>query len=93
MTTSIWYEDRFGETTFAGYLLQYTEVDDELYELLALKDDICDNPAELVGVEAKLNTDKREGYAIYPIKNDLGEYVWNHYPQRLVLCLARGLWG
>ena len=93
MTTSIWYEDRFGETTFAGYLLQYTEVDDELYELLALKDDICDNPAELVGVEAKLNTDKREGYAIYPILDRYGDLVWEDRSQFLVLCLAKGVWG
>lgn len=93
MPTSIQFENRFGIQQNAGLVILSTETDGELYELLALGLDIVNVPEELARVEAKLNVDKREGYAIYPIKNDLGQYVWHHFRRQLVLCLARGIWG
>lgn len=93
MSSTIWYENKFGEQAIAGKLLETTTVDGELYELMALSSDICDSVTDLAQLELMLNLDKREGYAIYPIRDSYGHYVWYHYNQRLVLCLARGLWG
>ena len=93
MTRDIVFEDRFGEDRYAGLRLTYNEVEGEAYEVLAIKADICDSRAELRQLEGAMNVDKREGFAIYPIKNDLGQYVWFWKAKNLVLCLARGLWG
>jgi hypothetical protein len=93
MTTTIWFEDKFGEQRTAGLNLRTSEIEGELYELLALKDDIVDDPSNLGQLEGLLNVDSREGYAIYPVKNDYNQYVYFDFPNRLVLCLARGLWG
>jgi hypothetical protein len=87
MTTTIWFEDKFGEQRTAGLNLRTSEIEGELYELLALKE------SNLGQLEGLLNVDSREGYAIYPVKNDYNQYVYFDFPNRLVLCLARGLWG
>ena len=89
----ILYEDRFGIEREAGELVLSTEVDGELYEVLAIKIDIVLSQDELARLEHELNVDCREGYAIYPLKDSLDDFVWYHYRKGLVLCLARGIWG
>lgn len=93
MTIKIQYEDRFGEQKEAGVIISSNEVDGELYEVLGIKSEICNIHAELYNLERKLNVDKREGYAIHVLFDSAGHFVWYDYPKRLVLCLARGLWG
>jgi hypothetical protein len=93
MPNPIRFENRFGILRNAGLVISSTEVDGELYELLALGLDVVQVPQELATIEGLLNVDKREGYAIWPILDSLGAYVWYHHPNRLVLCLARGIWG
>lgn len=93
MPIKILFENRFGMVRNAGLVISSTETDGELYELLALGLDIVSVPDDLARVERELNVDKREGYAIWPILDSLGAYVWYHHPKRLVLCLARGIWG
>ena len=93
MTTTIQFEDRFGMERNAGLVVLSGETDGELYELLALGLDVVSVPQDLATVEHDLNVDNREGYAIWPILDSNGAYVWYHHPKRLVLCLARGIWG
>ena len=93
MPIKILFEDRFGIERNAGLIISSTETDGELYELLALGLDVVSVPQELATIEHDLNIDNREGYAIYPILDSYGAYVWYHHPKRLVLCLARGIWG
>lgn len=93
MPTSIQHEDRFGEQQEAGLILLSTEVDGALYEVLGINAEICNIHVELYNLERELNVDKREGYAIHPLFDSAGDYVWYDHPNNLVLCLARGLWG
>ena len=93
MNRDIVIKDMFGEERFVGLRLTMDESDGELYEVLAIKEDIVLSPAALRNLEGQLNVDKREGYAIYPIRNSLGDLVWFWRAKNLVLCLARGLWG
>ena len=93
MPIKILFENRFGIAQEAGLMISSTEVDGELYEVLGVKDDICNNHDDLTRLELELNIDKREGYAIHPLTDEAGNYVWYHHPKRLVLCLARGIWG
>jgi hypothetical protein len=44
-------------------------------------------------LEQKLNSDKREGFHIFPVKDSLGEYVYYHYPDKLIICVIAGYWG
>jgi hypothetical protein len=87
------YVDRFGIPRYAGLRLTYDDVEGEAYEVLAIKSDICDSLLELRQLEGAMNIDKREGYAIYPIRDTFGHYLWFWKAKDLVLCLARGLWG
>ena len=93
MATPIVFEDKFGEQRTAGYALSGSDYEGELYEVLAVNLDICDDIVNLAKLSGACNIDKREGYDIHPIRDSFGEYVWWHYERRLVLCLGRGLWG
>jgi len=74
--------------------LHCKEVEGELYEIMGIHQSILEDEKKLRELEFEMNShDKREGYDIYPLKNSLGHYVWYHAPKKLVLCLARGLWG
>ena len=88
MKTDIYMDDEF-----AG--LDVIMVDDEgtAYEIMALKSDICDNVLSLARLEKQLNVERREGYRIYPLRDNFGKYVWCDWEKRLVLCLGEGLWG
>ena len=93
MVSKIVYEDRFGEEKEAGVIILSTDVDGELYEVLGVKVVIVDVTPELAQLELELNIDCREGYAIWPVLDSFGEYVWYDNPKQLVLCLSRGIWG
>lgn len=93
MLSNIHFEDRFGIERNAGLLVSSTEVDGELYELLAVNIEIANTSQELAKLEYALNVDCREGYAIYPILDSYGGFVWYDRSNLLVLCLARGIWG
>lgn len=92
MITDIWIENRFGEREKVGVDIAYCEEGD-LYQVLGLREHIVNNHAELCTVEAVLNVDKREGYAIHPLTDEAGNYVWYNIHINLVLCLAVGMWG
>ncbi len=65
--------------------------DSVLYEVLAIELAVVNDPARLATLELELNTDNREGYAIYPILDRYGDLVWEDRSQFLVLCLAKGV--
>ena len=67
--------------------------DSDLYELLGVEIEVANNRQKLDELGHELNVDCREGYAIYPILDSLGGFVWYDRPNLLVLCLARGIWG
>ena len=93
MLIKVSYEDRHGEPRDAGLIISSNEVDGELYEVLAIEETICNNHYDLTRLEYELNIDNREGYAIHPLFDEGGDYVWYDRPKYLVLCLARGIWG
>lgn len=65
----------------------------DLYEIISIPEKVLEDEGKMRRLELKLNVGKREGFHIYPVTNFLGEYVYYHYPDRLVICVIAGYWG